>query len=71
MMKVDFKTKSPDSRDKSFRGNVSQLFIAGELCRRGYSAVVTPSELERYRNIAGTIIRPALREGRVLHERAA
>jgi len=33
--------------------------------------IVTPSELERYRNIAGTIIRPALREGRVLHERTA
>jgi hypothetical protein len=28
-------------RDKSFRGNASQFFIAGELCRRGYSAVVT------------------------------
>jgi hypothetical protein len=30
-----------DLRDKSFRGNASQFFIAGELCRRGYSAVVT------------------------------
>src|SRR5438046_10460908 len=40
-MKIDLKTKSPDSRDKSFRGNASQFFIAGELCRRGYSAVVT------------------------------
>lgn len=30
-----------DTRDKSFRGNASQFFIAGELCRRGYSAVVT------------------------------
>jgi len=29
------------ARDKSFRGNASQFFIAGELCRRGYSAVVT------------------------------
>jgi len=27
--------------DKSHRGNASQFFIAGELCRRGYSAVVT------------------------------
>ena len=27
--------------DKSFRGNASQFFVAGELCRRGYSAVVT------------------------------
>src|SRR5437899_9654718 len=28
-------------RDKSSRGNASQFFVAGELCRRGYSAVVT------------------------------
>lgn len=31
----------PNLRDKSSRGNASQFFIAGELCRRGYSAVVT------------------------------
>ena len=29
------------SKDKSFRGNASQFFVAGELCRRGYAAVVT------------------------------
>src|SRR5437870_6771775 len=29
------------SRDKSSRGNASQFFVAGELCRRGYSAVIT------------------------------
>jgi hypothetical protein len=28
-------------RDKTFRANASQFFVAGELCRRGYSAVVT------------------------------
>lgn len=28
-------------RDKSHRGNSSQFFVAGELCRRGYAAVVT------------------------------
>ena len=33
--------KSTESRDKSSRGNASQFFIAGELCRRGYSAVIT------------------------------
>jgi hypothetical protein len=27
--------------DKSARGNASQFFVAGELCRRGFSAVVT------------------------------
>src|SRR2546425_6078390 len=34
-------TDDLDLRDKSSRGNASQFFIAGELCRRGYSAVVT------------------------------
>ena len=29
------------NKDKTFRGNASQFFVAGELCRRGYSAVVT------------------------------
>ena len=31
--------------------------------------VVTPEEVERYRDTVGTIIRPALREGKVLYER--
>lgn len=29
------------AKDKSHRGNASQFFVAGELCRRGYAAVVT------------------------------
>jgi hypothetical protein len=29
------------AQEKSTRGNASQFFVAGELCRRGYSAVVT------------------------------
>ncbi len=29
------------AKEKITRGNASQFFIAGELCRRGYSAVVT------------------------------
>ena len=29
------------TRDTSTRGNASQFFVAGELCRRGYAAVVT------------------------------
>jgi predicted nucleotidyltransferase len=31
--------------------------------------VATPDETERYRDQVGTIIRPALREGKVLYER--
>ena len=32
---------SKEPKNKNARGNASQFFIAGELCRRGYSAVVT------------------------------
>jgi uncharacterized cupin superfamily protein len=45
-------------KEKSTRGNASQFFIAGELCRRGYSAVVTlgntPNTDISCSNIAGT-----------------
>ena len=30
-----------ENRNKSHRGNASQFFVAGELCRRGFMAVVT------------------------------
>lgn len=33
--------------------------------------VVTPEEFERKRNVVGTIVRPASREGKVLYARAA
>ena len=33
--------------------------------------VATPEELERYRDMPGHIIRPALRDGKVLYERSA
>jgi uncharacterized protein len=33
--------------------------------------IVTPDEIERFRDVPGTTIQPALREGRVLYERAA
>ena len=33
--------------------------------------VVTPEEVARLRNIVGTIVYPAVREGKVLYERAA
>jgi hypothetical protein len=46
------------SYDKSTRGNASQFFVAGELCRRGYAAVVTmgntPNTDVLCSNIAGT-----------------
>lgn len=33
--------------------------------------IVTPEELEEYKDLVGTVIRPALREGKVLYERAS
>ena len=46
------------AKEKSTRGNASQFFVAGELCRRGYSAVVTlgntPNTDILCSNIAGT-----------------
>jgi hypothetical protein len=47
-----------DLLDKSTRGNAAQFFVAGELCRRGYAAVVTmgntPNTDVLCSNIAGT-----------------
>ncbi len=44
--------------EKSTRGNASQFFVAGELCRRGYLAVVTMGNTPNVdilcSNIAGT-----------------
>jgi hypothetical protein len=46
------------SKQKISRGNASQFFVAGELCRRGYTAVVTlgntPNTDILCSNIAGT-----------------
>jgi len=33
--------------------------------------IVTPEEVDRYRDIPGTIIRPAINHGKVLYERSA
>jgi predicted nucleotidyltransferase len=33
--------------------------------------IVTPEELERYRDVVGTIVEPALREGKVLYAEAS
>jgi hypothetical protein len=40
-----------------------------EIVRR--IVVVTPEELERNQHQVGTVIRPALREGRLVYDRAA
>jgi hypothetical protein len=42
--------------DKTFRGNASQFYIAGELCRPGYSAVVTLGNIPNV-DILGDLVR--------------
>jgi len=57
-------------KEKSTRGNASQFFVAGELCRRGYSAVVTlgntPNTDILCSNIEGTKFVHIQRVGTVL-----
>ena len=47
------------AKQKITRGNASQFFVAGELCRRGYAAVVTlgntPNTDVLCSNLAGTM----------------
>ena len=40
-MQPSSKRVAQTDRDKSFRGNASQFYVAAELCRRGHAAVVT------------------------------
>ena len=60
------------------RHGESKRQVAVELYRALWDAgvskdiiVVRPEEFERYRNVIGTIIYPAARDGKVLYERAA
>jgi len=52
------KSTTSNQIEKSSRGNSGQFFVAGELCRRGYAAVVTlgncPNTDILVSNIAGT-----------------
>ena len=45
-------------KEKSTRGNASQFFVAGELCRRGYSAVVTMGNTPNTDILCSNIDRP-------------
>lgn len=60
---------------KRLTGSKRQEQLAIRLTLRGAGlakdvVVVTPEEVEDYKDLVGTIIRPALREGKVLYERA-
>lgn len=67
---VDFLVVKPLNGDRRH----VRLAIRRALSGMGLSkdiVVVTPEEVERYGPFPGTIIRVALREGKVLYERAA
>jgi len=57
-------------------GSVQEKRIEIRVALRGMGiskdvAVVTPEQVKKYRDIIGTIIYPAFREGKVLYERVA
>ena len=60
----------------SVSGRRRDLMVAMGRALRGLPfardiVVVTPEEFAQYRDLAGTVVRPAAREGRVLYERPA
>jgi len=60
----------------SVKGSKRQQAVQIDLALQGIPIpidliVVTPEEVEKYRDSIGTIIREAVREGKVLYERAA
>jgi predicted nucleotidyltransferase len=57
--------RSPREQTVEIRKALADLPVAKDVI------VVSPEYFERYRNIVGTVIWPAVREGRVLYERAA
>jgi predicted nucleotidyltransferase len=66
---VDFLVVMPikgSKREKQIemRMALNDILVASDMI------VVTPEEVARYRNRPGTIVRPALLEGKVLHVRA-
>ncbi len=65
---VDFLVVMPvtgSKREKQIEMRIAlhDILVANDII------VVTPEEVERYRNVPGTIVRPALLEGKVLYAR--
>ena len=66
---VDLLVVMPDGTDKrraaiEMRRVVRDLLVAKDI------VVTTPDEIARRGNLVGTVLRPALREGKALYERA-
>jgi predicted nucleotidyltransferase len=67
---VDLLVVMPISGSRRLLGRDMTMSVAG-LGVSNDIVVVSPEELERDRDQIGTVIRPAVREGLVLHERPA
>lgn len=65
---ADFLVVMPVSGSKRRKAVEIDLALAGIGLPKDV-IVVTPEEVERYRDVVGTIIYPALREGKVLYDR--
>lgn len=67
---VDFLVVMPLSKPRRrLEGDLHAAVASSELPKD--IVVVTPEELERFRNVSGTVIRPALESGIVVYRRAA
>ena len=66
---VDLLVVLPEAPDKR-RVNVAMLRALRDLPVAKDVVVTTPEEIARRGNLVGTVLRPALREGKVLYERS-
>ncbi len=65
---VDLLVVMPVSGSKRRQAALIDLALAGIGLSKDI-IVITPEEMERYRDVAGTIVYPALREGKIIYER--
>jgi len=64
---VDLLVVMPDGTDRRASAAAVRRVLADLLVSKDI-VVTTPEEIDRYGNLVGTVLRPALREGRVLYE---
>jgi len=65
---IDLLVVMPDDVDRR-KAPVSMLLALADLPVAKDVVVTTPAEIARRGDLIGTVLRPALREGRVVHER--
>lgn len=65
---IDLLVVMPDGTDRREAARAMQSALRGVTIDRTI-IVTTPDEIRRRGNLVGTVLRPALREGRVLYDR--